>query len=364
MTPKQRMLAALRRQPVDRLPAATYNFHPFAAFSEEPGYQPMLEALAQAEHVGVLCKVSAQRNGGRRDRVVVGHRDEGNAQVTVTRIDTPKGPLQTVHRKPKDQPGYCVEPLIKSDDDIARYLSLPAEPAALDLSTAKERYEELAEKGLAYLAYEDPFYAVAHWFDFGDLAVRCMEDLGSIQAMVDREFARIKAELATVLDQSAGYEFLFYTAGPEVAVPPLLVPDAFDRLVTPYQTELVRMIQRAGRLCAIHCHGKVRAVFDAFLGIGADALEPMEPPPQGDVDLAEALERAHGGMCLMGYIQDQDLYLANPGEMRQKVAAIGEIVQDRTGYIMTPSATPFMFPPPREFVRNYIEFLHAAEQPS
>jgi hypothetical protein len=66
-------------------------------------------------------------------------------------------------------------------------------------------------------------------------------------------------------------------------------------------------------------------------------------------------------MCLLGYIQDQDLYLAKPGEMREKVRQIRSVVQGRTGYVMTPSATPFMSPPPEAFVRNYVEFLRAAQ---
>jgi hypothetical protein len=90
------------------------------------------------------------------------------------------------------------------------------------------------------------------------------------------------------------------------------------------------------------------------------ALEPLEPPPQGDIALQEALDAVAGHMCLMGYIQDQDLYTAQPGEMKRKVRAIRSLVAGRTGYIMTSSATPYMDPPPPQFVRNYVEYLEAA----
>jgi hypothetical protein len=62
----------------------------------------------------------------------------------------------------------------------------------------------------------------------------------------------------------------------------------------------------------------------------------------------------------MGYIQDQDLYRAQPGEMRQKVLAVRRLVEGRTGYIMTSSATPYLDVPPPQFVRNYVEYLEAA----
>jgi len=35
----------------------------------------------------------------------------------------------------------------------------------------------------------------------------------------------------------------------------------------------------------------------------------------------------------------------------------------RTGYLMTPTATPYMHPPPPAFVRNYVEFVEAAAEP-
>jgi len=346
---------------VDRIPAATYNFHPFGAFSEEPAYRPMLEAVLRAKNVGMLCKFPVERRSKMGGGTEVERQDLGDTTLTITRIDTPKGELKMVYRKPKDQPGYCVEPFIKDERDIERFLSLPDDPAMPDLSTAKELYRKLGEKGIAYVAYEDPFYSVARWFDFEDFAIRCIRELSLIQELIDREFRRIKAELELILDQAEGYDFLFYTAGPEVATPPLLSPEIFEKLVTPYETELVGMIKESGHLCSIHCHGRVKAVFDQFLRIGADVLEPMEPPPQGDIYLDEALDRAEGRMCLMGYIQDQDLYTAGPGEMRSKVQQIRRMAGGGTGYIMTPTATPYMFPPPEEFVRNYIEFVQAAD---
>ena len=74
------------------------------------------------------------------------------------------------------------------------------------------------------------------------------------------------------------------------------------------------------------------------------------------------LDQVAGRTCLMGYIQDQDLYTAQPGEMREKVRAIRRTVEGRTGYIMTSTATPYMDPPPPQFVRNYVEYIEAAAE--
>ncbi len=368
MTPKELLLAAIRRQPVDRLPVMTYNFHPFnnrwrrnadGTYTGPPGYQPMMDAVWRTG-VGMLCKVSARYRRELDGRTRREERLEGTSTVTITYLETPRGVLTTRYEKPAEQPGYFVKHLIADDDDLLKYLSLPNDPAEVDLSPAREVYERLGERGLAYLSYEDPMYAVAHLFDFADFVIRCLTQRSLIVEMIEREFARIRVELARLLEQAQGYDFVFYTVGPEVATPPMLSPATFAELVTPYERELVQMIHDAGHLCAIHCHGRVRQVLDQFLEIGPDALEPLEPPPQGDITLEEALTRVEGRMCLMGYIQDQDLYTARPGEMRARVEEICRLVRGRSGYIMTSSATPYMDPPPPQFVRNYVEYLEAA----
>jgi len=370
MNIKERLLAAIRQQAVDCMPAMTYNFHPYTAdwqenpdgsFTGPSGYQPMMDAVLDCG-MGMMPKVGARTRSERQERTHSETHPEGDAMVTLTTVETPKGPLTTRYVKPAGQPGYYVQSLIESDEDIDRYLSLSNEPAEADLSHAKEVYRRLGDRGVAHLGYADPMYAVAHLFDFEDFCIRTATQRSLIVEMIEREHERIQVELARMLEQIEGYDFMFCTAGPEVATPPMLSPDTFAELVTPYQKALVQAIHDAGHLSAIHCHGRVRRVLDHFIEIGIDALEPVEPPPQGDISLAEALDKVNGRICLMGYIQDQDLYRAQPGEMRAKVRAVRELVEGRTGYIMTSSATPYMEDPPPAFVRNYIEYVRAATE--
>lgn len=360
MTVRERMLSAIRREPIDRIPAATYNFHPLGNFSTEPGYAPMLETLEESENVGIVCKVDAERRGGRGGFFSQTHKIEGDNTLTITQVKSPKGELRTVHKKPGNQPGYTVEPLIKDDRDVEKFLSLPDDPALIDMSPVNDASEKLANRGLAYVSYEDPFYAVAHRFDFEDFAVRCVTQGSHIKELVEREFERIKRELTEMVHQPGGPEVLFYTAGPEIATPPLFSQEVFKKFVTPYQRELVGIIKEAGQLCSVHCHGKIGSVFEEFIDIGADVLEPLEPPPQGDIHLEEALSMSEGRICLMGYLQDQDFYTLSTDEIKKKVEEICRLVGVRTGYIMTPTATPFMFPPPKQFKENYMQFIRSA----
>jgi AcrR family transcriptional regulator len=368
MNAQERLIAAIRQRPVDRVPVMTYNFHPFdgrwrrnpdGSYAGPPGYQPMMDAVWRTG-AGMLVKVAARYAGDRQERTRVERTTRGSSEVRLTTVETPKGALHARYEKPAGQPGHTVKPLIADDEDLARYLSLSDEPSEVDLSPAIEVYEALGDRGLAYLHYEDPMYAVAQLFDAQDFYLRCATQRASIVEMIERASRRALAEMEEMLAQAEGYDLLFYSAGVEVATPPMLSPAAFAELVTPYERALVRMIRGAGHLSAIHCHGRVGRLLDQFLEIGVHALEPLEPPPQGDVSLEQAFEAVRGRICLMGYIQDQDLYTAQPGEMRDKVRAIRQVVEGRTGYIMTSTATPYMDPPPPEFVRNYVEYLEAA----
>jgi hypothetical protein len=370
MNAKERLLAALKRQPVDRMPVMTYNFHPFdgrwrlkadGTFSGPESYQPMMDAVWQTG-AGMLVKVSARRSGGRFSRTRTEQSYQGGSLVQETYVETPEGPLSLRYVRPAGQPGYTVQSLIADDEDLRRYLSLPNTPAEVDLSPAIDVYRALGDRGLAYLDYEDPMYAVARLLGFEGFCLRYVTQRATILELIEREYVRVRTELGQLLEQAAGYDFLFYTVGPEIATPPMLSPDAFAELVTPYERPLVQMIVEAGHLCAVHCHGRVRMVLDQLLALGLHGLEPLEPPPQGDISLEEALDRVAGRLCLMGYIQDQDLYRAEPGEMRQKVHAIRSLVEGQTGYIMTSTATPYLEVPPPQFVRNYVEYLEAAAE--
>jgi len=369
VTVRQRVLRAIDHEPVDRLPVLTYNFHPFSAghwrsdasgrFVGPPRYQALMDTVRRTG-AGMLCKVSSARTSRRADRMRSETRTVGDTSVRTTRLPTPKGELSSVYEAVAGRPGYYVKHFVETEEDLGRYESLPPDEVSIDLNAVLETVERLGDSGIGYLSYPDPMYEVASAFDFELFCIQCAVDLPRIVALVEREHVRIVTELAAMLEQARGVTLLFYTAGPEVLTPPMASPSLFEALVVPYERELVSMIRTWGQRASIHCHGRTAAVFDGVLDIGPDVLEPLEPPPQGDIRLEDALTRADGRLCIMGYIQDQDLYTANPGEMTAKVREIRRTVGGRTGYIMTSSASPFLADPPDRYLANYTELLEAA----
>ena len=60
----------------------------------------------------------------------------------------------------------------------------------------------------------------------------------------------------------------------------------------------LNVIHDAGRLAWVHCHGKMNPVLDRFIEMGVDCLNPVEPPPMGDILLSDAKRRAGGGTSI------------------------------------------------------------------
>jgi uroporphyrinogen-III decarboxylase len=366
VTRKERIFAAIRRDQVDRVPFATYNLHPFGSrHGEDPSYAELLDlVLAKA---GMVCKARMETRTGRSGRDLAAEaetlKEETETHTTVTHVlHTPKGDLRSITVRPAGQPSLCTEHFIKTDEDIERYLSLPVEPQEYAVTVPARLDGELAGRGVAYVAYPDPMRSAEQLLGFNGFAVRCITDIKPVLRLIDFHFDLAKAELRNRLGAAAGCDFLFHTGGPEVCTPPMMSPELFAQLVTPYETELIEMIHDAGHVTSIHCHGRVGAVMDELLKMGPDVLEPIEPPEQGDMTLGELFARAEGRLCLMGHIQDQELHYVPPGTMTKRVEEIARVAKDGTGYIMTPTCTPFQHPADPAYVRNYMEWIEAADR--
>ncbi len=381
MTRRERMFAAIRRAPVDRVPYATYNLHPYGAGVQ--GYQTDKTSARRSAHMddatyaplltyvraraGAFIKTGAAGLGealsrpqpGRTETTITG---EGDARTRTSVLHTPRGDLTCVTRIPVGKPGMTLKPYIVTDADIEAYMSIPYEPPEFDLSNTRAVYEDAGDRAIVSVSYAEPMHAVAALFDFEDFCIRCATELPTVLRFIGWAQERCVENMKRLSAACAGMDVVLHTGGPEICTPPMMAPSLFARLVTPTLKELVEIIHAAGLTAGVHCHGRVRDVFPEILKAGVDLLEPIEPPDQGDIGIAELMERAAGRLCLMGHIQDQELYSAPPGFMTQRVEAIARVVNGRTGYIMSPTCTPFEIPCTPVYQRNYLEWMEAAER--
>lgn len=367
MTHKQRILAAIRRQDIDRVPHATYNIHPYhgSVHRHDASYGEILDQIGLT--AGAMAKVNGDLPDIGLSACADGvaetlAQDAGDGRTETVVIHAPRGDLIRQVRVPQGQPPYTIKHFIETDEDIEAYLSLPYSPPELNIDEIRAVHSSLGENGIVFVTYTEPMYETACLFDFEDFCIRCLTDTAAIKRMIDWGFERCIENVKRLVDACRGMDVVLHTSGPEVCTPPMLAPSFFAEFVTPYISRFTDVIHEAGLLSAIHCHGRMRDVFAEMIKTGADLLEPIEPEPQGDIGLAELMERAEGRISLMGHVQDQEFYNAGSGSVTAWVEHVARIISGRTGYVMSPTCTPFEFPCGETYRKNYLEWLQAADR--
>jgi hypothetical protein len=80
----------------------------------------------------------------------------------------------------------------------------------------------------------------------------------------------------------------------------VLGPRLYEHFVLPHHRRMSAAIRQAGGLSILHCCGHVNAMLESFARAGWDGLEPLTPPPLGDITLEDAWRRVGGKLCLKG----------------------------------------------------------------
>ncbi len=367
MTSRERLLAALRRGRLDRVPVTIYEHSPYNDdwANEEPSYGPLLDLQRRYGDSFVFAPVESQIFLGDPNAVRGRQESQGDgAVVRVTEIETPKGPLRSVTRRdPGLMTNWQVEAVFMSDGDIERVLSIPEPPDTVEARRLRELEAGVGEAGVLCFSVGDAIGHVVGLFDFEDFVMRCHDDDGPIRALLARAQELVLRAIRAIGGIVSNAAIRLW--GPEYCGAPLLNPHVFfPRYVIEQDKEATRVIHASNNFSVIHCHGRLRDILDMIGEIGADALEPIETLPMttADVTLAEVKERLGGRMCLMGAIQARTLEAGTPEDVRREVRTAIAEGAGGGGLVLFPTSSPFMVPlDPRCLANAEAMFLAAHE---
>jgi uroporphyrinogen-III decarboxylase len=237
---------------------------------------------------------------------------------------------------------WTVEHLLKNTDDLKAYLELPDEIFIRELDIAKLGQEDkkLGDRGIVMVDTEDPICAAACLFSMKDFTVIALTE----QKLFHRLLEKVAHPLYGRTEQTArafpGHLWRIY--GPEYVTEPYLPPHLFKEYVVRYTGPMVQMIQKYGGFARIHCHGRIRAVLDYIVEMGADAIDPIEPPPHGDMKLAEVRRQYGKELALFGNLEIADLEGMERGDFEKLVqeALIEGTSSPGKGFVLMPSSAP------------------------
>ena len=365
MTAKQRLLTALRRQRPDRVPVvATRNLLGENVFTREPSYASLVEhARKRADtmykiHVGSVRYLDHVPRFNPEMQVIVRH---PTATKTEIQLATPRGELsKTMENVPGTFPEVLrvtTKHLIHETSDVDRYLSIPYEPRDLGIDEVRLAQEWLGENGLVLVSLWDPIGSVCSEIDPTQFAIWSITERTLVRDFTQEMFRRISEEIEGFL--KAGVGEVFYFNGPEFVIPPNQPPAFFDEYVGAFDAQIFDLVHRYGKLAVVHCHGKVAAFLERFADMGAEAIHPLEPPPSGDVEIAEAKQQVGDRLCLIGNIEYRELAEATAVEIQERVKALIRDAGSGGGLIVSPCSGLYEVPLAPKTADNYRAMIDA-----
>ncbi|NLG23899.1 MAG: hypothetical protein GX558_00975, partial [Clostridiales bacterium] len=285
---------------------------------------------------------------------------EGAVRTITHRAQTPSGRVLTATDRIYDgvHTTWHTEHWCKTPDDVDAYLSIPFVPVEYDASGYAAMRAETGDHGIIMASVGDPACTAMEIMEFGEATVWALSEPDHYKETMDELHRRNMINLENLL--AAGPVDLYRICGPEYLTPPYLPPRYFERFVAPYVADMVALIHRHGSLARIHSHGRIGRVLDMIRSCGADALDPIEGPPDGDIELAEVKERIGDTMCLFGNLQLKLLENGAEREVREAVRRAMDAAKGDTGYVIMPTASPINVPLNPNTERNYKVFIETA----
>lgn len=266
-------------------------------------------------------------------------------------------------RAPDVNTVWTEEHLLKNLDDLKAFLEIPARDfvGELDISSVLDAEAALGDSGIVMIDTPDPLCLAASLLDMGEYTVIAMTEARLFHKLLDRFAALLHPKTEVVSQQLPGRLWRIY--GPEYASPPYLSPELFREYVGKYDQPMIDAIHLHGGYARIHSHGKLKAILDDIVSMGADGLDPIEPPPQGDVELKYVRERYGKKLVLFGNLEISDIETLPIDQFAEKVKrALGEGTQGNgRGFVLMPSACPCGRRLSARALRNYEVMVHLVE---
>jgi hypothetical protein len=264
-----------------------------------------------------------------------------------TVLHTPKGDLKWVFDVDDgiftwwdiQKPVQCVE-------DVEKLLSVPYRfdpPDASEFEAFRQHRAEMGDLAVGGAGVNSMVAMLCGIMHYQQVLEWLLLEPDLIKLLADTWLERVGEKVDFMLSQGVGPFWHFN--GVERAAPPMMSPQQWDQWVVPYDGEIMRRIKAADPEARIHvhCHARVRTLLDSFVEMGVDSTDPVEPPPQGNADIAEVKQTYDGRLVFLGNIEFLAIESLQPDEVEALVRRAIE-AGGKKNVILTPSSTPHSRP--------------------
>ncbi len=187
--------------------------------------------------------------------------ETGNSRFTKFTYKVGNKELTAVTRRDRNSDTvWTMEPLLKNREDVLAFLDLPDEifTEKIDISTLLAQEKTIGDKGIVMIDTEDPVCAVASLFSLEDFITLAYSEIDLCHRMLSKHAAVIMERAESVSRDMPGRLWRIY--GPEYVAPPFFPVRFFQEYAVRDDKPLIDMIHQNKGFERIHCHGKVKEI--------------------------------------------------------------------------------------------------------
>ena len=325
-----------------------------------PAYEPVYRRAVELTDLVMPGSCGFNLHWGSAAGRITTHRevptDSDEWVDVVTEHSTPKGVLRSAFRKSTvGKPGYQREYPVRDPEQLRWVVEFPYEPLSFSTDPYLRSERLVGDAGVTVFSLDHALYGLHRLIGSEQLAFWSFEARDLLLEVVSTFSDRIREQARRALD--AGLRPIFGWVGPEACTPPLMSPADFDAFVAPFDSRLIEEIHDRGGYVWVHCHGKMDPVIDRFIEMGVDVLNPLEPPPMGDLTLPEAFERVGDRMGLEGNVQNHDLLTCSRDRVREIVREAVAAGAGRRHILCTCSGYMEWPDPGERYIENLLTYV-------
>ncbi len=376
ITRRERLMATLRGQPVDRPAVSFYEIGGWVPDPDDPdpyniyngpGWRELIR-LAEDE-TDLIRMVSPDRqpapDNSRNQYTTLQHYTQNHSLYTRQILTFQGKQLTSLTRREQDVATvWTLEPLLKNTEDLKVYLDLPDNFFAYDTSVDNLIAAEnaLGDAGIVMVDVADPICMAASLFNLEDYTIIALTEPGLFHLLLEKCARAIYPMVKQVAKEFPGH--LWRVVGSEYASEPLLPPRLYEAYVVRYTEPIIRTIQQNGGYARLHSHGKLKRILPYIAAMEPAGLDPVEPPPQGDMRLSDLRREVGEQMVLFGNIEASEIELLAPPAFEERVRqALAEgTTGSGRGFVLMPSSCPYGRTISPQVMENYQTMIRLVKQ--
>jgi hypothetical protein len=325
MTSRERLLAALHRQPVDRIPYFESLFDISVAERLAGGPEHLTSNPAILE----MLRSDNPRVRFRAGTLLQPEISALTGRDNITFWDSfyPfPGPRLYVLDPSEDHLGYSADGAIKGHADLDKLVM--RELDADFWSQARSfvaRKGEFAAGAILFLGI-DPTW---HCIGFQRFGVALIEDPGFVEEVL----GCVTGWLSKLVAGLCALDFDFLIVADDIAykMGPFFSPRLYRRVLQPHVSTVAARITKPW---IFHSDGNIAPLLDDLLELGMNAIHPMEP---GSMDPVYLKKRYGNRLALVGNIDIDTLSRGTPAEVRREVRERVAQLGPGYGYLLSSS---------------------------